>query len=228
MFKFYLLRHGQTELNLIGRVQGWNDSKLTNLGQFQAKCTGFGLKDIQFHKVYSGDSGRQIATAEAFLSQNTKKIPPIIADSNFREKCYGKFQGGPYKNMLSPLFERLGEEYSGYEGLEKHLSSLEIAEEVSKLDDSGESENLDQVWDRFSKGINKIIADNKDGNVLISTSSIAIAVVIKYLFPEFKQASLVDNASITVISYDNGKFNLDDYNNTKYKKIGEQHLQKDF
>lgn len=227
MLKLYFLRHGQTELNEKELVQGWNDSELTDLGLFQAKCTGFGLKDIQFHKVYSGDSGRQIATAEAFLSQNINNIPQIIKDSHFREKSYGKFEYYTYLDMVRPLLLRHNEALI-YDNLFKHYDDLQIAYEVSVLDDSGKSETPDMVWDRFSKGLDMIVSENSGGNILISTSSVAIAVVIDHLFPEFKDNGIVDNASITVISYQDGKYYLDDFNNTSYRKIGEQHIQKDF
>ncbi|MBR4421838.1 MAG: histidine phosphatase family protein, partial [Erysipelotrichaceae bacterium] len=42
MLEICLLRHGQTVFNTIERVQGWNDSPLTELGIYQARCAGFG------------------------------------------------------------------------------------------------------------------------------------------------------------------------------------------
>ena len=68
-----------------------------------------------------------------------------------------------------------------------------------------------------------ITSENKNGNILISTSSMAIATTVHKLFPEQKQDGLVGNASITVISYD-GEYHLEDYNNTEYRSIGESVL----
>lgn len=42
----YLTRHGQTELNWAGRLQGWMDSPLTERGQKQAHTVGAKLKSI--------------------------------------------------------------------------------------------------------------------------------------------------------------------------------------
>ena len=38
--KLYLMRHGQTLFNLQNKIQGWCDSPLTELGQYQAKVAG--------------------------------------------------------------------------------------------------------------------------------------------------------------------------------------------
>jgi probable phosphoglycerate mutase len=35
-----LIRHGEAEHLLLGRVGGWSDSKLTDLGRRQARITG--------------------------------------------------------------------------------------------------------------------------------------------------------------------------------------------
>ena len=45
--KLYLMRHGQTLFNLQNKIQGWCDSPLTELGQYQAKVAGQYFKDHQ-------------------------------------------------------------------------------------------------------------------------------------------------------------------------------------
>lgn len=227
MLKIYFLRHGKTLLNENEQVQGWNDSELTDLGKFQAKCAGFGAKDILFNKAYCGDLGRQISTAKLFLNENNNKTE-LIEDSDFREMCYGKYQFGPYKDMLGPLFEMYGAEYAGYEALYKYMDDVQIGAEVAKRDETNQTEGPIKVWERFSKGLHRIVSENKDGNVLLSTSSFAIAVVLQNLFPDFIQGGLVDNCSLTVLSYEDGKYKLEDFNNTNYRSIGEQHYKKDF
>lgn len=224
MLKIYLLRHGKTLLNENEQVQGWNDSELTIEGQFQAKCAGYGARDILFNKAYCGDLGRQITTAELFLSQNNNHTK-LIKDSNFREMCYGKYQFHPYKDMLDPLFKMYGGEYCGYEGLYKYMDDIEIGTEVARRDETGLTEGPIKVWERFSKGLDRIVSENSDGNILLSTSSFGIAVVLKNLFPDFIQGGLVDNASLTVLSYENRKYKLDDYNNINYRLVGETYLK---
>lgn len=225
MLKIYFLRHGTTLFNEKELVQGWNDSVLTENGTYQARCAGYGARDIRFDKCYSGDCDRQIQTAKLFLSENNSQIE-IIPDMLFREMNYGKYQGNPYINMLEPLFKMHGAEYAGYPELYKYMNDIEIADEVARRDDTGVTEGTKKVWIRFKQGLDRIIKENNDGNILLSTSSLAIAVVITNLFPDFAQNGLVDNCSLTEIAYENGEYKLIDYNNTQYRKIGEENLNK--
>ncbi len=222
MLKLFLLRHGETVFNEKEIVQGWNDSPLTEQGIFQAKCSGYGLRDTHFSKAYSGDVLRQINTAEAFLSLN-KYETPIIPDFHFREMNYGKYEGGSYFDLLNPLYEELNQPYDGYPGLYRFYSNIEISNKIAALDETGITEGIERTWERFFEGLEIITSENKKGNILISTSSIAIATVIYKLFPEIRQDELVGNASITVLAYD-GSYHLEDYNNIEYRKIGEDAL----
>ena len=221
MVKLYLIRHGKTVFNEKETVQGWNDSPLTKEGIYQAKCAGYGAKDIVFDRAYSGDASRQIDTASVFLKENNHPIE-IISDYHFREMCYGKYEGGTYYDMLNPLYEEMNKPYEAYPGLYKYYTDVQIANRLMELDETGKTEGINKTYQRFKEGLDMIIAENKNGNILISTSSIAIASVIYNLFPEQKQDGLVENASICVIAYD-GEYHLEEYNNTSYRKAGEKY-----
>ncbi|MBQ6478270.1 MAG: histidine phosphatase family protein [Erysipelotrichaceae bacterium] len=216
------LRHGETTYNIQEIVQGWNDSPLSKLGVLQAKCTGYGLRNISFVKAYSGDASRQIDSAVNFMNENLNPAE-IICDYHFREMCYGKYEEGSYEAMLGPLFEAFQEKYHGYDGLYRYYDDFEIVEQLLKRDETGRFEGLERVWKRVSQGIDAILKEHDEGNILISTSSFTIATVIHKLFPDFKQPRLVENASISIISY-NGSYRLLDYNNIEYRKKGEKHF----
>ena len=64
---FFLTRHGETFLNLLGRVQGWCDSPLTAKGKADARRLGTALKDVVFQEVFSSDSSRAAETVYADL-----------------------------------------------------------------------------------------------------------------------------------------------------------------
>lgn len=51
--KLYIIRHGQTEWNLAGRLQGWQNSNLTEEGIKNAERLSDRLKDIHFDYIYS-------------------------------------------------------------------------------------------------------------------------------------------------------------------------------
>lgn len=224
MVRIFLLRHGQTIFNTQDICQGWNDSPLTEMGLYQPKCTGYGLRKVRFTKAYSGDTQRQIDTAKQFMSQNENPVD-IIPDMHFREMCYGKYQGGSYENLLGPLFKMHGDEYGGYTQLYKYMNDYEIATQVCINDETGQTEGPERAYRRFKEGLDMIINENKEGNFLISTSSAVISFVITKLFPDYKQNGLVDNASITILNYEYGKWTLEDYNNTTYRDVGNEYFK---
>ena len=61
---FYLARHGQTEWNIEGRIQGQLDSPLTALGKQQALLLAEQCKMLSITSLLTSPLGRALATAE--------------------------------------------------------------------------------------------------------------------------------------------------------------------
>ena len=51
--RIYIVRHGETEANKQGYVQGWTDVPLNENGRILAELTGRGMKDIRFDHCFS-------------------------------------------------------------------------------------------------------------------------------------------------------------------------------
>lgn len=88
--KIYITRHGETEWNKAGRMQGWNNSDLTQKGIDNAQKLGQALKDIPFDCVYCSPLGRAIQTANCIVG--LRNIP-IIYDENLKEMNFGIWEG---------------------------------------------------------------------------------------------------------------------------------------
>lgn len=63
-YLIYVIRHGQTDLNKEGKLQGRQGLPLNEIGVEQALCLKESLKDIQFDHVFSSPQVRAIQTAE--------------------------------------------------------------------------------------------------------------------------------------------------------------------
>jgi broad specificity phosphatase PhoE len=94
----YLVRHGQTEMNLAQLPQGCRmDSPLTALGEAQARVTGEILKRLFAQSavppVVSSPMGRARATTAIILA--TLGLPPeaYAVDDRLRELDYGDWTG---------------------------------------------------------------------------------------------------------------------------------------
>ena len=91
----YLLRHGETEWNRTGRIQGWAYTRLNDTGRRQAAAAGAYLADVDppVEAIYSSDLPRAMETLEALQAQPAFADCPVTTDRAFRERDFGVFQG---------------------------------------------------------------------------------------------------------------------------------------
>jgi broad specificity phosphatase PhoE len=97
----YYIRHGQTEWNALGRLQGALDSPLSELGRRQSVDAGRILADLLMRDGHSASSlcfvasplGRARHTME--LVRGVLKLPPsgYATDDRLRELGYGEWEG---------------------------------------------------------------------------------------------------------------------------------------
>jgi probable phosphoglycerate mutase len=86
----YIARHGETEWNLAGKLQGHRDSPLTAKGHIQAEFLAMALNNKQISKVYSSDLGRAVQTARAVAEHLGVEL---IIDERLRERNFGILEG---------------------------------------------------------------------------------------------------------------------------------------
>jgi len=67
MLVLYLIRHGETDFNATGRVQGHTESDLSELGLEQARRVEQRLRGVSFIRAYSSPLRRAVQTAEIAL-----------------------------------------------------------------------------------------------------------------------------------------------------------------
>ncbi len=88
--KIYIVRHGETNGNLRGALQGWMDELLNEKGRELAIITARALSDIKFDVAISSPLSRAYETAEIILRKNKKDIPPIQTDDRLKEMFFGE------------------------------------------------------------------------------------------------------------------------------------------
>jgi broad specificity phosphatase PhoE len=85
-----LLRHGQTDYNVAGRMQGHIDSQLTEEGREQALRAAPVLGAMPFDRVVSSDLTRAVDTANTIADVLGL---PVKLDPRLRETHLGEWQG---------------------------------------------------------------------------------------------------------------------------------------
>ena len=84
------IRHGQTDWNVEGRMQGQQQVPLNNTGKEQAFVCTAQLKKYQWHQLISSPLLRAIETAQIFSEQLGL---PVQIVQEFAEKGYGEAEG---------------------------------------------------------------------------------------------------------------------------------------
>ncbi|WP_299805275.1 histidine phosphatase family protein [uncultured Shewanella sp.] len=97
--KILFCRHGETQWNKLGKLQGHLDSELTAEGVQQAKQLGHHLVPFRPELIISSDLGRAISTAELV---NEHLNVPIKLNALLRERCFGELQGLLRQEELNP------------------------------------------------------------------------------------------------------------------------------
>jgi len=90
MTKFILVRHGETEWNATGRMQGHREVSLNGRGELQADAVAKRLQDEPFDVLYSSDLKRTMQTAESIADVTHHKIH---TDARLREWDLGILAG---------------------------------------------------------------------------------------------------------------------------------------
>ena len=88
----YIMRHGETDWNKQGLLQGSVDIPLNENGRILAEITRDGLKKdgVSFDKIFSSPYQRAVKTAEIM---NEGSSDPVIIDDRIREMGFGPYEG---------------------------------------------------------------------------------------------------------------------------------------
>jgi probable phosphoglycerate mutase len=90
MMSFLLVRHGETLWNRAGRLQGWQDSPLSDAGRAQADALAARLALERIDLLVASDLGRARETAAPIA---TRLGLDMELDAGLRERCYGDLEG---------------------------------------------------------------------------------------------------------------------------------------
>ena len=90
MTTLLLVRHGETDWNAEGRLQGHTDRPLSDYGRRQARRLAEELEGEELEAIYSSDLARARETAEIV---GERLGLPTMFDPDLREKDWGTWEG---------------------------------------------------------------------------------------------------------------------------------------
>ncbi|GFH39677.1 histidine phosphatase family protein [Pseudolactococcus insecticola] len=226
MVNIYLVRHGKTMFNTIGRAQGWSDTPLTADGErgVTELGLGFAAENIQFDRAYSSDSGRTIQTMNFILKYSENEDIPYQMDKRIREWCFGSLDGGYDGELFDGVLPRT-DAYKGKS--EEELTYQDIANGLLEVDTAGWAEPWEvlskRILDGFFDAAKEAEATGAE-NIVIVSHGMTIATFIKLLDRNQPKFQSLDNGSVTHLSYSDGNFTIGEIGDMHYRALGREIL----
>jgi len=155
-------RHGETDWNRRGILQGWFDVPINDLGRRQAYEMAARFADAGFSFVWSSPLVRARETAEIIAS--ALHLPPPGTHEGLKERHFGAIQGIP-KNELAELNPAL---------LEQILRRNPAASFI-------DGESMDEFADRILAALDDIGTQQRGQRVLVISHGWVMDVVTRHV-----------------------------------------------
>lgn len=194
-----LARHGETEWNTRGVMQGHLDSPLTPAGVEQAHVLGQRIARMQPDHLYSSDLGRAHETAKIVAGYYPS---PIHLDPGLREKNVGIFQGHDWQTIRT----KFAEVYREYEHADPDYAVPD-----------GESHH--QFLYRIMTTLERIAVRHAGERILIVSHGGIVSAVFRHILGIPRHAPRryrLKNTSITRIVVERGEWLLDTFGDTAH------------
>lgn len=200
----YLIRHGKTQWNLEGRLQGLTDTALVEEGVNGAKQVGEALKGVDFSACYSSMLKRAQDTANYIIAGRNI---PHFHHSGLNELNFGAWEGKKADSLRK----------------QKEYHYMKNKPLKYKAESNG-GETYAQLHDRVMRTFNQIIDSHKDGeNILIVAHGLTLTLLTAVLrgLPWYEcrnrdKHDFVINTAINRVCVENGKAELVSFNNVEH------------
>lgn len=131
--EFYLIRHGQTDYNKMGIIQGGGiDSSLNDMGRAQAEAFHQAYKQVPFDLIVTSTLQRTHQTLQPFLDLGIEHY----TTSDINEISWGVHEGQSYNDSVRNSYQKvIGKWQNGiYEArFEGGESAAELGERVGRF-----------------------------------------------------------------------------------------------
>jgi probable phosphoglycerate mutase len=163
MKEIYIIRHGQTDYNLTGRVQGSGiDAPLNETGQRQADAFYESYKNAGFDKIYTSILQRTTQTVKGFIEAGI----PFEKHKGLNEISWGSMEGIAFTELDNGYFEKVIAQWRNGE------TNVPI----------GKGESPEEVAQRQKEILELILSRKDEKKVLICMHGRAMRILLCQLF----------------------------------------------
>ncbi len=155
-------RHGETDWNIAGILQGWTDVPINDQGRRQAYELVGNFTHSKFSKIYSSPLIRSLETAE--IIARSLRLDPPGRHEGLKERNFGVFQGIPKSELadLNPV----------------------VLQQILKRNpatDFEQGESMDEFADRVLDAIVSIAEPNAGKRILAVTHGWVMDVITRHI-----------------------------------------------
>ena len=200
---FYLVRHGETDYNLKGIVQGRGvNTSLNQTGQQQAKSLAARFAKEPIDVIYSSPLNRAFETAKCVA--DACGIKEISTDPGFEEMSWGIYEGQSSSDELSAAFADMKRRW--HEG--EHDFQVE------------RGESLREVQTRGVSAIQRTLAAEPGKQVLVVAHGRFLRILLASLLEEYGIKRMEElehtNTGVNYLIHRDGKFHAEYLNCTRH------------
>ncbi len=194
MTRLILIRHGQSRANLERRFAGIYDAPLTELGERQAALSAaYVAENYKVSRVYASDLKRAYFTGKAVADACGVEI---FADERLRELSSGAWEGMLFEDIVKKYPEEFGV-FMNDPGASRATDGESVAE----------------LSVRVMAALGEIAERHEGETVVIATHATTIRAAQSMItfgdLAHMKELKWVSNASVSVMKYENGKFEFE-------------------
>lgn len=200
MLRIFLIRHGETEWNRQGRLQGNSDIHISPEGIRQAKLLAEHAPFQHVDAIYSSDLSRAFETAKV-LAVNFN-VMPVKTKPELRETNYGEWEGREIAELAMESPKDFGKFFTDPERCHPP-----------------HGETFLECQARVMIGIRDIIAEHDNQNVVVVSHGAAIRLIIGAALdiPIHKMWAISQsNMAVNILCVDDGDFTIELLNGTDH------------
>lgn len=175
--KILVTRHGQTDWNVLEKIQGQTDIELNDIGRQQAEETGRSIRNENIDLIITSPLKRAKETAQ-IINRNFNVT--IIEDNRLMERNFGKSEGLTKSDIRK---------------LKEINPDINDVWNYNKNIDFNEMETMENFCNRIYGFLDDMIKNYKDKNILLVTHG-GVSVPIKCYFMKYPLENLVDRDAI--------------------------------
>lgn len=175
--KILITRHGQTDWNVLGKIQGQTDIELNDNGRQQAKETGELIKNENIDIIITSPLKRAKETAK-IINENFNVT--IIEDNRLMERNFGKSEGLTKDDRRK--LKEINPEVNDVWNYNKNI-------------DFNGMETMQDFCNRIYKFLDEIINKYRYKNILIVTHG-GVSVPIKCYFMKYPLENFCDRDAV--------------------------------